>query len=195
MPARRIVRDVNEAARDVARALAKTEAFAQSRRDRKKVEMLFAHLKRILRLGRLRLRGPSGAQFEFTLAAIARICVDLRNWWLSRRLMYRPRALHERSVRFVASKLRSKCQFQCVRLPPVWAGGNNGLASASKDRRDGQYVLHTRLLQQNRPRADINRCTNRHRTAETFGQILSWLLETVRLRSAPELAVGARAEN
>jgi hypothetical protein len=54
-------------------------------------------------------------------------------------------------------------------------------------------------------RADISRCTNRHRrywsgqyrhrTAETFGQILSWLLETVRLRSAPELAVGARAEN
>jgi hypothetical protein len=44
-------------------------------------------------------------------------------------------------------------------------------------------------------RTDINRCTNRHRTAETFGQILSWLLETVRLRSAPELAVGARAEN
>ena len=28
-----------------------------------------AHLKRILRLGRLRLRGPRGAQFEFTLAA------------------------------------------------------------------------------------------------------------------------------
>lgn len=71
MPARRIVRDVHEEARDVARALAKTEAFAQSRRDRKRVEMLFAHLKRILRLGRLRLRGPNGAQFEFTLAAIA----------------------------------------------------------------------------------------------------------------------------
>jgi hypothetical protein len=43
----------------------------QSRRDRKRAEMLFAHLKRILRLGRLRLRGPRGAQFEFTLAAIA----------------------------------------------------------------------------------------------------------------------------
>ena len=71
MPARRIVRDVNEEARDVARALARTEAFVQTRRDRKKVEMLFAHLKRILRLGRLRLRGPRGAQFEFTLAAIA----------------------------------------------------------------------------------------------------------------------------
>src|SRR6476619_7011373 len=50
---------------------AKTEAFERSRRDRKRVEMLFAHLKRILRLGRLRLRGPRGAQFEFTLAAIA----------------------------------------------------------------------------------------------------------------------------
>jgi hypothetical protein len=33
--------------------------------------MLFAHLKRILKLGRLRLRGPRGAQDEFTLAAIA----------------------------------------------------------------------------------------------------------------------------
>jgi hypothetical protein len=62
---------VNEAAHDVARDLAKTEAFARSRCDRKKIEMLFAHLKRILRLNRLRLRGPSGAQFEFTLAAIA----------------------------------------------------------------------------------------------------------------------------
>lgn len=70
-PQRKVPRDVNEEARDVARALAKTEEFAQTRRDRKKVEMLFAHLKRILRLGRLRLRGPSGAQFEFTLAAIA----------------------------------------------------------------------------------------------------------------------------
>src|SRR3974390_2198795 len=55
MPSRRIVRDVNEAARDIARALAKTEAFEQSRRDRKRVEMLFAHLKRILRLTRLGL--------------------------------------------------------------------------------------------------------------------------------------------
>lgn len=71
MPSRRILRDVNEDARDIARALVDTEAFEQSRRDRKRVEMLFAHLKRILRLGRLRLRGPRGAQFEFTLAAVA----------------------------------------------------------------------------------------------------------------------------
>jgi transposase len=70
-PSRKVTRDVHEDARDVARALAKTEAFEQSRRDRKRVEMLFAHLKRILRLGCLRLRGPRGAQDEFTLAAIA----------------------------------------------------------------------------------------------------------------------------
>jgi transposase len=70
-PERKIPRSIYEAARDVARALAKTDAFEQSRRDRKRVEMLFAHLKRILLLGRLRLRGPCGARFEFTLAAIA----------------------------------------------------------------------------------------------------------------------------
>jgi transposase len=70
-PARQIPRDIHEDARDVARALAKTAAFEQSRRNRKRVEMLFAHLKRILRLGRLRLRGPCGAKDEFTLAAIA----------------------------------------------------------------------------------------------------------------------------
>jgi Transposase DDE domain len=51
------------------RAIAKTEAYALSRRERKKVEMLFAHLKRILKLDRLRLRGPSGAKDEFLLAA------------------------------------------------------------------------------------------------------------------------------
>jgi pantothenate kinase-related protein Tda10 len=32
--------------------------------------MLFAHLKRILRLDRLRLRGPCGAHDEFLLAAM-----------------------------------------------------------------------------------------------------------------------------
>jgi hypothetical protein len=51
--------------------LAGTPEFEQSRRERKRIEMLFAHLKRILRLGRLRLRGPSGARDEFLLAATA----------------------------------------------------------------------------------------------------------------------------
>jgi hypothetical protein len=40
-------------------------------RGRKKVEMLFAHLKRILRLARLRLMGPNGPRDEFLLAATA----------------------------------------------------------------------------------------------------------------------------
>ena len=71
VPFRRIPRDVHENARDVARSFVDTEAFEQSRRERKKIEMRFAHLKRILRLGRLRLRGPRGAQDEFVLAAIA----------------------------------------------------------------------------------------------------------------------------
>jgi transposase len=71
VPFRRIPRDIHEQARDVARSFADTEAFEQSRRERKKIEMRFAHLKRILRLGRLRLRGPRGAQDEFVLAAIA----------------------------------------------------------------------------------------------------------------------------
>lgn len=70
-PQRRIPRSIYEDARDVARSLAGTEAFERSRHDRKRVEMLFAHLKRILKLGRLRLRGPHGAQDEFTLGAIA----------------------------------------------------------------------------------------------------------------------------
>jgi transposase len=70
-PSRKIPRDINEDSRDVARTLYDTPAFDQSRRERKKVEMLFAHLKRILKLGRLRLRGPCGAQDEFLLAATA----------------------------------------------------------------------------------------------------------------------------
>src|SRR5271169_5832226 len=71
VPARKIARSVHEAARDKARAIAKTEAYAVSRRQRKRVEMLFAHLKRILKLDRLRLRGPNGAKDEFLLAATA----------------------------------------------------------------------------------------------------------------------------
>ncbi len=69
--ARKITREEHEDARQVARNIAKTDQYAVSMRLRKKVEMLFAHLKRILRLGRLRLRGPNGANDEFLLAATA----------------------------------------------------------------------------------------------------------------------------
>ncbi len=66
---RKIARSIHESVRDVARRITKTPAYRRSCRERKKVEMLFAHLKRILKLDRLRLRGLTGASDEFTLAA------------------------------------------------------------------------------------------------------------------------------
>jgi hypothetical protein len=70
-PARKVTRSIHEGARDFARDIAKTDACVVSRRERKKVEMLFVHLKRILKLDRLRLRAPNGAKDEFLLAATA----------------------------------------------------------------------------------------------------------------------------
>lgn len=66
---RKIARSVHEKARDVARTIATTPEYQRSRYERRKVEMLFAHLKSILKLDRLRLHGLSGANDEFTLAA------------------------------------------------------------------------------------------------------------------------------
>lgn len=70
-PARKVPRSIHEGARDMARQIARSWEGGTSRRLRKKVEMLFAHLKRILKLDRLRLRGPTGAHDEFLLAATA----------------------------------------------------------------------------------------------------------------------------
>jgi len=67
---RKISRSRHEGARQMARDIARTDAYVASSYARKKVEMLFAHLKRILRLDRLRLRGPNGARDEFHLAAM-----------------------------------------------------------------------------------------------------------------------------
>jgi len=69
--ARKITREEHGDARQMARDIAKTKQYEISMRLRKKVEMLFAHLKRFLCLGRLRLRGPCGANDEFLLAATA----------------------------------------------------------------------------------------------------------------------------
>jgi hypothetical protein len=69
MTSRKIHRSVHEKARDVARNIATTPDYQRSRYERRKVEMLFAHLKSVLNLGRLRLHGLSGARNEFTLAA------------------------------------------------------------------------------------------------------------------------------
>jgi hypothetical protein len=53
------------------REIAGTPQYKQFRRDRKKVEMPFAQLERILELDRSRLRGLTGAHDEFLLAATA----------------------------------------------------------------------------------------------------------------------------
>ena len=79
-PARKIHRSVHEDARDLARSLSKTKAYAQSSKDRKKVEMLFAHMKKILKVDRLRLRGMSGAHDEFLLAATAQNLRRMAQW-------------------------------------------------------------------------------------------------------------------
>ncbi|PZX11786.1 transposase [Palleronia aestuarii] len=70
--ARFVTREEHEDVRDLARECVASEVYKKiAGPRRRKVEMLFAHLKRILGLGRLRLRGPCGAKDEFTLAAIA----------------------------------------------------------------------------------------------------------------------------
>src|SRR5206468_5589073 len=79
-PTRKVARSIYENSRDVARSIALTPEYQQSRRDRKKVEMLFAHLKRILKLDRLRLRGLSGARDEFLLAAAAQNLRRMAKW-------------------------------------------------------------------------------------------------------------------
>ena len=61
MPARKIARCVHEAPA-TRRAQSQRPRPPPSRRDRKKVEVLFAHLNRIRGLGKLRLRGPEQRQ-------------------------------------------------------------------------------------------------------------------------------------
>jgi len=79
-PKRKIARSIHEDARDVARRIYTTQEYQHSRHERKKVEMLFAHLKRILKLDKLRLRGPSGAHDEFLLAATAQNLRRMAKW-------------------------------------------------------------------------------------------------------------------
>jgi hypothetical protein len=69
---RKITHSIHEAARDVARTITGSARYLEvSTRQRKKVEMLFAHMKRHLGFDRLRLRGLHGANDEFLLVATA----------------------------------------------------------------------------------------------------------------------------
>ena len=87
MTFRKIPRDVHEDARDATRALMGTPEFANSRNERKKAEMRFAHLKTHHGFERMRLRGLSGARDKFHLAAIVQNLKTLANhiWrpWLN----------------------------------------------------------------------------------------------------------------
>jgi len=78
-PGRKVPRDVNEEARDLARSLMGAPEFERSRNERKRVEMRFAHLKTHHRFERMRLRGLSGARDEFHLAAIVQNLKTLAN--------------------------------------------------------------------------------------------------------------------
>jgi hypothetical protein len=71
IPARKVRRSIHEDARDYARMIGRTKAYEQSARDRKKVEITFAHMKRIIGLKRFRLRGMTGARDELLLSATA----------------------------------------------------------------------------------------------------------------------------
>lgn len=69
---RKIARSIHEDARDVARQINQSAEYSeQTFHQRKKVEMVFAHMKRNFKLDRLRLRGLSGASDEFLLVAMA----------------------------------------------------------------------------------------------------------------------------
>lgn len=69
--ARSVTRERFEEVREFARQCTASAFDPKAQARRKTVEMLFAHLKRILGLGWLRLRGACGVQDEFTLAATA----------------------------------------------------------------------------------------------------------------------------
>ena len=69
VPQRKITRSISGLSRDVARAVAQTPACKKTGRQRKKVEMLFAHMKRILEIDRLRLHDMRGAHDQFLLTA------------------------------------------------------------------------------------------------------------------------------
>ena len=82
-PMREIARRLHESARDIAPDVAKISAYKRSRKDRKKVEILFAHFKRIFKLDRLRLQASVAREMSFYLQQPRRICGEWRNGWCS----------------------------------------------------------------------------------------------------------------
>ena len=81
-PSRKIPRDMHERARDVARSFAGTEGFEWSRRERKKIEMRFAHLKRVLR--HFDCAANEAPKMSLFLPPSLRTCGGSRRWLLGR---------------------------------------------------------------------------------------------------------------
>jgi hypothetical protein len=119
------------------------QTFEQSRHERKCVEMLFAHLKCILKLGRLQLRGPRGAQDEFTLGAIAQ---NLRRLAIRRATATHCRHVSRVSVRTVGSIAGVKISPLKPLLPTEQAARQDSRPKSSR----GPRSSCRRLLQQNR---------------------------------------------
>jgi len=77
---RKIARSTHEGARELARSTAQTSQYRQSRSERKKVEMLFAHLKHIMKLDQLRgsgspaSGGATSPQRPLALEVLERAC-------------------------------------------------------------------------------------------------------------------------
>ena len=67
----KVPRLFNEGTRDAARQITRSWKDRASRRLCKKIEMLLARLKRILKFDRLRIRGPNDTRDESILAATA----------------------------------------------------------------------------------------------------------------------------
>jgi hypothetical protein len=78
---------IHEYAPDVARSFAGTEGFEQSRRHRKRIKMRFAHLKRILKLGRLRLRSHEVLKTNLFWPPLLRTCGESQRWLRDRHLL------------------------------------------------------------------------------------------------------------
>ena len=152
-PSRRITRDIDEDARDLARSLAGTPAFEQSRRERKKVEMAFAHLKKIFRLARLRLRGPRGAQDEFLLAATAQNLKKLAKYMKQPPPLAMANALRQDQDNDRMKQEQSAKADKRTKDSSTWSKAKLNCNDPSRNPNNPQP--ENRLLQQYLPKADI----------------------------------------
>jgi hypothetical protein len=98
-PFKKIARDINEGARDLARSLKDTPEFGQSSNERKKVEMRFAHLKVHHRFERMRLRALPARATSSTSQPSSKISRHSRTTSGARRRTRKPHASRERSLR------------------------------------------------------------------------------------------------